>query len=225
MFAAEARWIAEHLAAYPASQLSPLLNVGSSTRAFRESVQPWIERELFAPLERRGVGIVHLDRRAEPGIDLRADLLDAADFARVQARRYRALLCCNVLEHVVDAAEFARRCSALVVPGGLLVVTVPRSYPRHGDPIDTLYRPTPYEAAALFPATEILASETIDVGERYLDEVARRPWLLLRHLARLPVPFLGWQKWTASMRKLYWLAHNYQVSAVLVRRIEAEETA
>ena len=72
-------------------------------------------------------------------------------------RRYAALLCCNVLEHVRDPGEFARRCAMLVRPGGVIVVTVPRSYPHHADPIDTLYRPTPEEAAALFPRTARLS--------------------------------------------------------------------
>ena len=171
--------------------LSPLLNVGSSTREFRERTQPWMARAIFQPLAERGVETVHLDFRTGEGIDLRADLLDDADFARAGARRYRALLCCNILEHVVDAAEFARRCVTLVEPGGLILVTVPHSYPRHGDPIDTMYRPHPDDAAALFPETTLLAGEILDVGESYRDEVRRRPLILLRHLTRLPVPFLG----------------------------------
>ncbi len=218
MFDREARWIAERLAAYPAEHLSPLLNVGSSTGEFRERVQPWITLALFAPLAERGVEIVHLDARSGAGIDIRADLFNEADFARVKATRYRALLCCNILEHVPDPAEFARRVVALVPPGGVIVVTVPHSYPRHADPIDTLYRPTPGEAAALFTGTEIAAAEIIDAGQSYRDEVRRRPWLLLRHLARLPAPFLGLEQWTASMRKPYWLFHNYQVSALVLRK-------
>jgi SAM-dependent methyltransferase len=219
MFAREARWIGERLAIYPAAQLSPLLDVGSSTGEFRERTQPWIDNDIFAPLAGRGVEIVHLDVRAGPGIDIRADLLDDADFARVRQRLYRALLCCNILEHVRNAAEFARRCSELVAPGGLIIVTVPRSYPRHGDPIDTLYRPSPQEAAALFPDSAVVAAEIIDVGESYRDEVRRRPWILLRHVARLPAPFLGRDRWRHSMKKPYWLFHNYLISAVVLQRL------
>lgn len=218
MFAAEARWVGARLDAVPAAQLSPLLNIGSSTSDFRETLQPWTVRHIFGPLAARGVEVVHLDARDGPGIDLRADLLDDADYHRVAARRYAGLLCCNVLEHVRDPGEFARRCAALVRPGGVIVVTVPRSYPHHGDPIDTLYRPTPEEAAALFPATSILDAGVIDVGQSYADEVRRRPWLLLRHLARGPAPFLGLEKWRRSMQKPYWLFHNYQVSAAVLRR-------
>ena len=225
MFEREARWIGDRLAAYPPRLLSPLLNVGSGTRAFRESVQPWIARDLFAPLAARGIEIVHLDPRPEDGpadgIDIRADLLRDGDFARVAGtRRYAALLCCNVLEHLRDPGEFARRCAMLVSPGGIIVVTVPRSYPHHADPIDTLYRPTPEEAAGLFPRSALVAAEIIDVGLSYRDEIRRRPWLLLRHLLRLPAPFLGIAKWRNSMVKPYWLFHNYRVSAAVLRRDE-----
>jgi len=218
MFEAEARWVGERLAAFPPERLSPLLNIGSSTAEFRDTVQPWMGRHIFGPLAAQGVDILHLDAREGSGIDIRADLFDAADFARLRAVPYRALLCCNVLEHVRDPGEFARRCAALVMPGGIIVVTVPRSYPHHADPIDTLYRPTPEEAAALFPATSVVAAETIDVGESYADEVRRRPWLLLRHVARAPAPFLGLEKWRRSMQKPYWLLHNYEVSAAVLRR-------
>jgi len=218
MFAAEARWVGERLAALPAKDLSPLLNIGSSTSEFRETAQPWTVDHIFGPLAARGIEMVHLDARDGLGIDIRADLLDEADFQRVGTGRYRALLCCNVLEHVRNPGEFARRCAALVMPGGIIVVTVPRSYPHHGDPIDTLYRPTPEEAAALFPASSPVAVEIIDVGESYAEEVRRRPWLLLRHVARAPAPFLGLAKWRRSMQKPYWLFHNYQVSAAILRR-------
>ena len=222
MFDIESRWVGDRLSAYPARQISPLLNVGSSTAAFREAAQPWTARNIFDPLAERGVEIVHLDTRGGAGIDLRADLLDDSDFARVKSRRYRALLCCNILEHVRDPGELARRCVELVTPGGVIVVTVPRSYPRHGDPIDTLYRPTPDEAAALFPRTLVVLSQIIETGESYRDAVRRRPWLLLRHLARLPFPFLDYEKWTASMQKPYWLFHDYQVSALVLHRAATE---
>ena len=223
MFDIESQWVGDRLAAYPAPQISPLLNVGSSTAEFRERAQPWTERNIFAPLSERGVEIVHLDARAGAGIDIRADLLNEADFARIGFGRYRALLCCNILEHVRDPGEFARRCVELVAPGGVIVVTVPRSYPRHGDPIDTLYRPSPGEAASLFPGTSVVASETLDIGESYLDAVRKSPWILLRHLARLPFPFVDFEKWRASMQKPYWLFHNYQVSAAVLRRHDTRE--
>src|SRR5436190_21075152 len=125
MFDIESRWVGDQLRAYPAQQISPLLNVGSSTSEFREAVQPWTARNIFAPLDERGVEIVHLDARAGAGIDIRADLLDDLDFARIGSRRYRALLCGNILEHVSEPGELARRGVERVAPGRCAVARAP----------------------------------------------------------------------------------------------------
>jgi len=213
MFEAEAVWLESQLRRWGPERLSPLLNVGSSTRAFRETVQPWTEQKLFAPLRRRGIELIHLDSREGDGVDIRADVLSDADLVRIAARKPRAILCCNILEHVRDPAALARRCLEIVGPGGLILVTVPYSYPHHRDPIDTMFRPEPDRLAALFRPAPMLMGEIIDVGESYGRQVLKRPWLLLRHALRFPFPFIGFKGWKRSMAKLYWLTHNYRITA------------
>lgn len=215
MFAAEARWLCRKVLEFSAVRVSPLLNIGSSTREFREVEQPWTQLELFAPLAAAGVDVVHLDVRDGDGIDVRADILADADLPRLKTVGAKAILCCNVLEHVREPARLAQRCLEIVGPGGLVFVTVPYSYPHHRDPIDTLYRPSPPELAQLFAPARMLEGEIVDVGESYRNQVRKRPWILLRHVFRAPVPFLGLEKWRRSMGKLYWLKHNYQVTAAV----------
>jgi hypothetical protein len=218
MFEAEAAWLKTALDHYPVERLSPLLNLGSSTAVFREQIQPWTEVQLFAPLRARGIALIHVDRRDEPGIDVRADLSDPADLPRLTALGPRALLCCNLLEHVEEPARLVRYCLSLLPSGGLLFVTVPFSYPHHRDPIDTMFRPSPAELAPLFAGAQMLAGEIVGVGQSYRDEVRRRPWLLLRHLARLPFPFLSWARWRRSMAKLYWLAAEYRITCAIFEK-------
>ncbi len=215
MFKHEASWLARHLAQRTPAELSPVLNIGSSTRQFREHDQPWVHRTLVAPLEQRGIRVVHLDFRDGDGIDIRADMLSDADFERIKATGPRSILCCNVLEHVEEPKKLAERCIELVGPCGFIFITVPHSYPFHRDPIDTLYRPSPDRLAELFPGARLVHGEIIDVGESLRDEVKKRPWILLRPLFRFPVPFLGWAKWKRSMGKLYWLFHNYEVTGAV----------
>jgi hypothetical protein len=100
----------------------------------------------------------------------------------------------------------------IVGPGGLIFVTVPRSYPHHRDPIDTMYRPNPAQLASLFQPAVMLKGEVVVVGPSYRQQVLRRPWLLLQHLLRMPFPFIGFQGWKRSMAKLYWLTHDFQVT-------------
>jgi hypothetical protein len=215
MFKAEAAWLARLLAERTADELSPLLNVGSSTRRFREVEQPWTEELLFAPLRARGIEVLHLDSRAGDGIDIKADILSEADRPRLTALKVRSILCCNILEHVTDPARLAQRCIELVGPGGFIFVTVPYSYPFHRDPIDTLYRPGPAELARLFAGAEMLDGRVVDAGESFRGQVKARPWILSRQLLRFPVPFLSLEKWKRSMAKLYWLFHNYQITGAV----------
>ncbi len=218
MFAAEARWLCERLARYPAERLSPILNLGSSTSEVRERVQPWIAAELFRPLAARGIEVIHVDKRAASGVDIVADLTDPADLARLRQLGPRALLCCNLLEHVADPALLARHCLDLLPEAGLLFVTVPFSYPHHRDPIDTLYRPNPAELTRLFAGARLVEGAILDSGASYLDEIRARPWLLLRHLARFPVPFLSLAKWRRSMARLYWLFAPYRITCAVFEK-------
>lgn len=215
MFKAEASWLDRLLSEYRPDDLSPLLNVGSSTRHFRETEQPWTERLLFAPLRRRGITLIHLDAREGDGIDIRADILSAADLPRIQALRPKSILCCNILEHVVDPAALAKRCIEIVGPGGLIFVTVPFSYPHHRDPIDTLYRPAPEALAALFAPAKMLKGEIVDSQESYRGQVAKRPHILFRHILRFPFPFIEFEGWKRSMTKLYWLFNNYRLTGAV----------
>jgi hypothetical protein len=218
MFEAEARWLRRALEVYPPARLSPLLDLGSNDLEFRRNRQPWIEEQVFRPLRERGVAVVHVDCRAGEGVDIRADLTDPADLPRLRALRPRALLCCNLLEHVPIPAVVARHCLDLLTAGGLAFVTVPFSYPYHRDPIDTLYRPTPAELAALFNGTLRRDATVLGAGLSYRDAIRERPWLVLRHLARLPAPLPAFARWRRSIAKLYWLAAEYRVSCAVLEK-------
>jgi len=219
MFEAEARWLHCALDAFPPGRLSPLLNLGSSSTEVREGVQPWIEDQVFFPLRTRNVEVVHVDMRALPGVDVRADLTNPDDVRRLCALQPRAVLCCNLLEHVIEPDRLARHCLDLVPANGLLFVSVPLSYPYHGDPIDTMYRPNPAVLAQLFGGARLLDSTILGTGVSYRDAVRERPWILLRHLWRLPVPFLSFAKWKRSMARLYWLAAEYRITCAVFEKL------
>ena len=219
MLEAEACWLRRALDGFEGERLSPLLNLGCGNAARRKTPQPWMEDQLFRPLRMRGVEIVHVDMRPGPEVDVQADVTDAADAARLRSLRPRALLCCNLLEHVVEPERLAHHCLAMLAAGGLVFVTVPFSYPYHGDPIDTMYRPSPSDLAALFAGARLIEGAVVGTGRSYFDDLRQRPWLLLRHAARLPIPFLSFEKWRRSMAKLYRLNAEYRISCAVFERI------
>jgi hypothetical protein len=219
MFKAEARWLRCALDPFPPERLSPLLNLGSSSAARREAIQPWVDAQVFRPLRERGVAVLHVDMRELQGVDVRADLTDPGDVLRLSALRPKALLCCNLLEHVLEPDRLAHHCLDLLPIGGLIFVTVPCSYPYHRDPIDTMFRPSLAKLTELFAGTQPLDGTILGTGESYRDAVRERPWLLLRHVWRFPVPFLSFERWKRSMTRLYWLAAEYRITCAVFEKM------
>jgi SAM-dependent methyltransferase len=163
MLPREARWFASQ-AARLGDAIFPALNVGSHTAEFRSKTQPWIDQFVFGPFAARGREVVHTDIQAAPGVDLVGDLTDPAFQEELRKRKFRSAFCNNLLEHVENPECICRAVAAAVEPGGYLFLSVPHKFPYHADPIDTMFRPSPEELAALFPGTEIVAGEALRCG-------------------------------------------------------------
>lgn len=153
--------------------VSPLLNLGSSTRHFREVTQPHIERELFGPLRQANVKVVHCDLKEDEGVDFAGDILDSEVLRQLKAGGFKCVLLSNLLEHVRDRKAVAVACEEIVGPGGFILATVPSSYPFHADPIDTYYRPSPGELAKTFAKSELLIGEEVEEST-YAEELNAR---------------------------------------------------
>ncbi|NVJ22710.1 methyltransferase type 11 [Myxococcus sp. AM011] len=216
MLKQEARWLGSQVASLDLSRVSPLLNVGSSTRYFREVQQPWIDQELFAPLRRRGGLVLHQDLKADDGVDVVGDLMDPDCVARLAKNGARSVCCTSVLEHVEDRAAFARRLTDLVAPEGVLVLSVPHAFPWHPDPIDTMFRPSVSELAALFPDMRLRASATVPCGRLGDLVLSDLPGALSRLLN--PGKGAGTGAPRASLRQWLWpwLVRPFEVTCVVL---------
>lgn len=219
----EAQKIGSLLQEYDPRYISPCLNLGSSTGLFRTEEQPHIDWHIFAPLRERGVRIIHADIKHDEGVDLAGDIYDDAVMKSILALSPRLVLCCNMFEHVTDRLALAARIAEMLVPGGLLAVTVPYSYPIHYDPIDTYFRPTPKEIASLFPAFDILDSgitsdctyfqELIDKGG-----VAGTIFQFVKSVVKLFMFWRGKRHWLGHFHRYLWLWRPYKVSWVLLEK-------
>jgi SAM-dependent methyltransferase len=217
MLRAEADWIAAQLSRIADRDLSPLLNVGSSTGHSRAVRQPWMEGTVFAPLRERGVAVTHLDQKAAGGVDVIGDLMDAEFLRALTASAFRSILCSNVLEHVDDRVGLCARLQELVPPGGHLLVTVPRRFPYHPDPIDTRFRPSVEELAALFPELQVIVADEVDSGsffqslrDGWPEVIARIGWLFL--------PFVRPRGWLRNLHRLSSIGMRYSVTCALLGR-------
>jgi hypothetical protein len=219
MMLCDAIWLRDTFTKYSVDEISPLLNLGSSTREFREIKQPFVYELVFAPLLARGVRIIHSDLKEGDGVDIATDIFDESGLEKIKAEKPRCVLCTHMFEHVENREKLAEIILKILPSKGLFFVTVPHSYHYHADPIDTMYRPTPNELANLFHE-QLILEKAVLTGDNYWTHIKKRPFtLFLRHFARFFTPFLGIKKWKRSMRKLYWLVNNYKVSAIVGQKL------
>jgi SAM-dependent methyltransferase len=217
MLLSEAEWLARQFAGRSNGDLGTVLNIGSSTGAFRQQVQPFIDKLVFAPLRDRGVRVVHVDIKSGGGVDLVADILRDEDMGRLLALKARTIFCSNVIEHVPQRQEFIARLGQLVAEDGTLVVTVPSSYPYHPDPIDNRFRPTLDELAAAFVPL-VPVEGTVVSGPTLLEELSGNPKLLARRLLRSVAPLPHPGGWLSTLDRWRWLFRPYQATCIVLDR-------
>lgn len=224
MRTSEAAYIGARLQEIPIDELSPVLNLGSSNEEFRTQTHPHVDREIFFPLVARGARVIHADLKEDQGIDIVGDVYDPGFQARCRSLRPRTVVCCNILEHVLDPAGFAGIVSELVPPGGYLVISVPHSYPFHADPIDTLFRPSPAEVVSLFNLewTPIVQDTLSD--KTWLEDLSSRmpawelPIFFARDLAKAIKELGSSQRRFRRLHRYLWLARPFKISIVIMRR-------
>jgi len=200
-------------------QVSPLLNLGSSTAEFRERAKPHIETRLFGPLREAGIEVVHCDLKQAEGVDLAGDILDPSVRARIKAMGFRSVLLSNLLEHVRDRAAVIAACEEIAGPGGLVLTSVPSSFPYHADPLDTGYRPSGAELAAGFTRSRTLLAEELD-GQTYAQQIAARGSSLWREIALTALWALIFplrpRSARARLSRWRWYRRPYRVAIALV---------
>jgi hypothetical protein len=217
MLPSEACWLRDALAAIPAAELSPLLNLGSSTALFRQVDQPYIDGEIFAPLRARGVAVIHCDLKQEQGVDLACDFLAAQVPPEIAAISPCAVFCTNMLEHVVSPPAAASRLADILPSGGLLFLTVPNSFPYHPDPMDNRFRPDIAALAALFPGWTVVTGQVV-ADESFAAVIRREPRWGLRNLLRSLVPWPRPGSWLSALHRWAWLFKPYKVTCLVLRK-------
>jgi len=160
---------------------------------------------------------------ADEGVDIAGDIFESDVQSRLREVKAKCLLVCNIFEHVVDVNAFAEACDKLLLPGGLVIVTVPRSYPYHLAPIDTLFRPAPEAVASMFPGYSVVRAEVVK-STTYADDLrtsdAKAPIMLpiAKDVVKSMLLRGGVNKSLARVHRIGWLFRPYTVSCVAMRK-------
>jgi len=223
MFREEARWLADIIYSLQPNSVFPMLNIGSSSKKFRESEQPWIDELLFKPARQKGYSIINVDMKYDLGVDLVGDLCDPVFLQKLSEINIKSVLCSNLLEHVTNREEICQIISSIIPNGGYVFVTVPYQYPYHRDPIDTMFRPNIEELSSLFPDFKIVNGEIVAGGYLVQSTTTVPIIYVLAMFIRLILPIYQPLQWFDSLRYSLWLFRNIFVSCVLLEKINTAE--
>ncbi len=86
--------------------------------------------------------------------------MPAEYLATLKPVSYRTVVCTGVIEHTVAPFAVAWALVGMLRVGGLLVVTVPWEWPRHGDPGGDYWRFSPDGLRQLFAPTDLICLDS-----------------------------------------------------------------
>lgn len=216
----EAKYIGKLVKSFAEKKELKLLNIGSSTEKFRKNISPHINAEIFTPLEKLNVEVTHFDLKDDVGIDISGDIFDPKIQEALKAVKPNLILVCNLLEHLQKdmREEFPLVIDRILEKGGVIIITVPFSYPLHLDPIDTYYRPSPDELCSLFPQYNMTDSNVV-VSSDYLSEFRKLGlFATLKIIARVFTPFYKPRTWLCIAHRFLWLFRPYKISCVALQK-------
>lgn len=99
-----------------------VLDIGAGRLAWRQALKAKAARYESADMV-----------RTHPDLDVIADLTGDLPWASVS---FETIFCCSVLEHLLDFDRALSEMHRILKPDGVLILTVPFLFYRHGDPYD-----------------------------------------------------------------------------------------
>lgn len=194
-----------------------LLNIGSSTKQFREKKQPWVQKNIFDPICGY-CSIDHLDMKVQEGVDIIGDLTDIIFLEQLKLKCYDVILCSNLLEHVINPEEICRCIEDCVKEGGFLIVTVPHLYPYHNDPIDTMFRPDVEELINYFKKSSLVEGEILTIDDSHMRTLLRNKKLLVITIIRWFTPFYKFDTWKKIISDIPNTFKSYKMTCILMKK-------
>lgn len=178
MFVQESELLKKILDRISLKPASRILDIGSSSIEFRTVIQPHLDKNVFKPLRDKGYIIHHLDKKKEVGVDICMNLTKVMNSKKI-IDKYDLILCTNILEHVENRDIFLNNLLRFADENTLILFTVPKTYFKHNDPIDTMYRPTPKQLTnwlKQYLEIEILFEDILEITEKRYYSLKKRPF-------------------------------------------------
>ena len=220
MLIEESIWITNSIFKNKLDNISPVLNLGSSSLDFRQRIQPFINENIFMPLNLKGVKVVHTDIQNDVGVDLVGDLSDKAFVDILKQNHFKTVICSNLLEHLIDETRvvICKTIDEILMKESLAIITVPRIYPYHEDPIDTWYRPSVNELMMLFPNFKLIEGSYVKGQDSFFSELKKRPLNMFLSIIKLFIPFYKFSEWKNDIKYLPKWFRRYEVTCIIIMK-------
>ena len=214
----ESLWISNQIDKYE-DDFFPLLNLGSSTKSFRENVQPWINEIIFNPLQYKNKIVVHSDIKKDEGVDVAGDVLDEEFAKQLKHRNFKCIICSNVLEHIKNVDIFCEAIESIALSGTYIIITVPFLYPYHKDPIDTKFRPNINDILKLFPQCKLVDGIVHTSNKTHFFTLIKEPYTFFITIKNWLIPRFGIKEWKMRCSDIPDLFKKYKYTCVLLRKM------
>jgi hypothetical protein len=145
----EALKIYKYINEYLKDKNGVAINIGSSTADFIDVSQPYIRRYVLDPLS-ENFKIKNVDIKVQDGVDLVSDFTTQNGQELIKKLGGNLYLISNLLEHIPDYMVGIESIKSMLKSGDLLILSGPKSFPYHPDPIDNMFRPTIKELQEYF---------------------------------------------------------------------------
>lgn len=201
MFVEEAKWVNSVLEKITEENLI-IGNLGSSTLEFRMIHQPHIQDIIINPLAERKHKIYNIDFKNGNGIEIVDDITDPG-FGPKYFNFFDIVLCTNMLEHVENIPVVIKNLIDITKPGKYILITVPRKYHLHFDPIDNGFRPTPKELLEYFKKCnyQVVSQKIISINQLKAYKFKKSKWPL----------------WGYREKIKYFFGQRYKVTGILLK--------
>ena len=223
----ESKWIVKKILKY-AKPNQKLLNIGSSTLEFRSKTQSHISKNIFVPIDKYGIKVVHTDIQSDEGVDLVGNLLDKDFIKLLEKEKFDFILCSNLLEHLEEINPVCIVIEQVLKKNGYAIITVPYNYPYHLDPIDNMFRPTVSQLSKKFNNLEIINGEILNASsynsklerfeKNYFQKLLNNPRMLVLIFFRIFLPFYKFNVWKKTMFGVTRLFKPFSVTCVILQK-------
>ncbi|MBJ7295930.1 MAG: methyltransferase type 11 [Dolichospermum sp.] len=217
MLRQEAVWLSQKIYSLKPDEVFPLLNIGSSTKTFREKTQPWIDTNIFNPARENMYPVIHMDLKKDDGVDIAGDIRNPDILQEIANLNIKSVMCSNLLEHLSNREEICEIIYSILPIGGYLFLTVPCDYPYHPDPIDTMFRPDIDELKGVFPTLKMLDGDI--VHSKYNGTSLPFAVFATLFILRLMLPVYKPHTWRSSFEKFPYLFKKVSATCIVLQKL------